>query len=66
MPRTTRVTFKTATAHAVEYRDKAAPIVVEIEGETLTFRHEGHRKRYRVSIPDAMRLAILQTPPADT
>lgn len=65
MARTTRVTFKSTTPEAVEYRNKPALIVVEIEGDSLTFRHEGHRKRYTVSIADAFRLAILKTPPAE-
>lgn len=62
MSRTTRTTFTTPTAHAVEFRDKPLPIVVEIEGDALTFRHHGHRKRYTLSVADAMKHAIIATP----
>ena len=62
MPRKTRTIFKSASAHTVEHRNKAAPIIIEAEGDNLTFRHEGHRRRYVVSMADAFRLAIIHTP----
>lgn len=65
MARRTRITFETSTAHAVEHRGKPLPIVVEIQGDKLTFRHKGHRTRYDVAIADAMRLAIVHTPRID-
>lgn len=61
----TRLTYETPSAHEVETRGKASPIVVELTGDKLTFRHKGHRHRYEVPIADAMRLAILHTPRID-
>ncbi len=64
MARTTRITHQTPTAHVVEFKGKALPIIVEIEGDRLTFRHLGHRRRYSLPIPTAFKNAIVATPGA--
>ena len=61
MPRTTRITYETPTAHVVEQRGRPLPIILEVDGENLVLRHKGHRTRYTISIAQAFRHAIVQT-----
>ena len=65
MARRTRISYVTPTAHEVEHKGKPLPIMLEVDGNQLVFRHEGHRKRYTLSIPDAFRHAIVATPVVD-
>jgi len=59
-PNTTRRrTFRTTGLYAVDSAD-AKQIIVELEGDTLAFRHAGSRVRYRLDIPQAMREAIIR------
>jgi hypothetical protein len=54
-----RRTFKTVGAYATETAEPKQ-IVVELEGDTLAFRHPGSRVRYRLEIATAMREAIIR------
>lgn len=60
MPRTTRTTFKAPGTHVAQFRNKPLEIIVELEGEQISFRHKGCRKRFSMHIAEAMREAILR------
>jgi hypothetical protein len=55
----TRTEVATERAYAVRTATPK-PIVVTIEGETLTFRHKGEKRRFRLDISQAMKEAILR------
>lgn len=61
MARETRTTYETAGAYEVEHKGRALKIMVEIDGDKLTFRHKGHRQRFTLPVSDAMRAAIIHT-----
>lgn len=64
MARTTRITHQTPTAHVVEFKGRPLPIILEIEGDRLTFRSYGHRKRFSLPIATVFKNAIVATPTA--
>lgn len=61
MARKTKTTFESTSPHVVQIRGKALPVVVVLEGDTITFRHKGSRKSVQVSIADSFRDAVFRT-----
>lgn len=56
----TRRTHRPPTPGAVLHREPK-PIVLEIEGDTLSFRHKGERRRFQITITEAFREAVLRS-----
>jgi len=58
-PSRTRRTYRPPTPAAVLHKEPK-PIVIELQGDTLSFRHHGERKRYTLTAAEAFREATLR------
>lgn len=57
----TRTALESVGSHVVLAKGKPAKIILEIEGDTLAFRQKGSKNRYRISLADAFREAVIRT-----
>lgn len=61
MPRRTRTTFITEGKHIAQFRARPLEIIVELDGDKISFRHKGQRQRFQMDISEAFKEAILRT-----
>lgn len=61
MPRTTRTVYRAPGKHIAQFRNRPLEIIIELDGDTITFRHKGHKQRFFLGVDEAMREAITRT-----
>lgn len=60
MSKTRTARHYTAPTPGAVLHKEPKPIILEIVGDTIIFRHKGERQRYSLSITEAFREAVLR------